>query len=594
MIKRYFLFVLTCAAGFAYGSLLAQANAQDAVKMVKKDGIAANVTQEEEENSRATRAQNKPLMAGNYLASRFAQIKHDWSNANIFIKPLLSSEISKEEITQRAMVIAMGAGETKRAIELAREMNALMVDPRNTIADTFLIVEAFKKKDYETAQKIFDTMSPDATSVFIGPFVEGWLSAAQGKVNIRNLRQNTVQLYHGILISDYLGDHKEIEGIIDKSLNVEDVNISELDRIADLYAHVGVKEKALELYNKVQKNFPDDSTIKEKIEKIKAGKFEPLFEKVQSAEDGMASAFYDIARILYNEENTDSARVFAHLAKYLSPSLSQPNFLLAEINSKYKQYDKAIALYKTIAKNDPNYKQAQYKIVDIYDLTEQYEDALKVLENLAKNEQKPDALIRIGDLYRHQSKYDKALELYNRAIKAMNDDVTDEYWHVYYVRGIAYEQTNNWKAAETDLKKALSYQPDHPYVLNYLGYSWADQGKNLDEATEMIQRAVDARPADGYITDSLGWVMYRNADYEGAVKTLEKAVELLPYDPTINDHLGDAYWKVGRRLEARFQWERAKNHSKEEEQIEKINKKLESGLIDDMDKSTLANDMATY
>jgi len=594
MIKRSLLFTVMYSASLFVNASYAHATTQNALKIVKADSITANVTREEENSQTPSRAKNKPLMAGYYLASRFAQSKHDWSNASTFIQPLLSSELSKEEITQRAMVIAMGAGQTKRALELAHKMNATKTDNRNTIADTFLTIEAFKDKNYTEAQKIFNTMSPDATSVFIGPFVEGWLSAAQEKVNIRNLRQNTVQLYHGILISDFLDDHKDIEEMIDKSLNVEDISLSELDRIAALYAHVGLKEKALKLYDKVNKGFPDDPIVKASIENIKNGTVEPLFTKVENPQEGMALAFYDISHILYNEENTDSARVFAHLAKYLSPDFSQPNFLLAEINTKYKQYDKAIALYEDISKNDKNYKQAQYKIVDVYDLTSQYDKALKVLGKLAKDEQKPDALIRIGDLYRHQSKYTKALELYNRAIKAMDNKVPDDYWHVYYVRGIAYEQTDNWEAAEKDLKKALSYQPDHPYVLNYLGYSWADKGKNLDDATDMIQRAVDARPTDGYITDSLGWVMYRNTDYTNAVATLERAVELLPYDPTINDHLGDAYWKVGRQLEARFQWERAKNHSKDEKQISAISQKLASGLKDSKDSSDKAHGIIAH
>ena len=578
MIKRRFLFAAACVAVLFLNPSFACATPQNPLEMAKADGVTANVTPEEENEQKASRTQNKPIMAGYYLASRFAQSKHDWGNASTFIQPLLSSEIPMEEVTQRAMVIAMGAGQAKRAIELAHKMNEMDMDVRNTVADIFLIVEAFKNENFEVAQKFFNTMAPDATSVFIGPFVEGWLGAAQDQLNIRNLRQNTVQLYHGILISDFLSNHKDIEGMIDRSLNVENISLPELDRIADLYAHVGQKEKALELYNKVHKNFPDDHVINEKIRKLNDGTFEPLFAKVKSPQEGMALAFYDISRVLYNEQNTESARVFAYLAKYLFSDMSQPNFLLAEINTQYKQYDKAIALYKDVPDNDENYKQAQYKIVDVYDLTGQYEKALKVLGKLAKNEKKPDALIRIGDLYRHQSKYEKALELYDRAVDAMNGEVPDDYWHVYYVRGIAYEQTDNWAAAEKDLKKALTYQPDHPYVLNYLGYSWADKEINLDKATEMIQRAVDARPTDGYITDSLGWVMYRNSDYENAVLTLERAVELLPYDPTINDHLGDAYWKVGRRLESRFQWERAKNHSDDEEQINTISQKLASGL----------------
>lgn len=525
--------------------------------------------------------QTKPLMAGSYLASRFAQVNHDWHNASTFIQPLFDSGISKADLIQRAMVLAMGAGQAKKAIALAHKIKKTNMSQPNTIADIFLFAEAFKKKDYTKAQKIFDSIKLDSTSVFIGPFIKSWLAAARGELNVSDLRQNTVQLYHGILISDFLGDHSQIEEMIDHALDVEELALYELTRIADLYAHVGKKDKALDLYNKVLKSFPEDEGIEEKISALKKGTTEPLFGKVVNAKDGMALAFYDIARVLFNEQNDESVRVFAHLAKYVAPKLYQINFLLAEINTRYNQYEKAIDFYAQVPKGNPNYRQAQYEIVDIYDSTEQYDKALKALNRLERKEKDPDTLIRLGDLYRHQNQYKKALDLYNRAIDEMGDSVPEKYWHVYYVRGIAYEQLSEWKLAEQDLKTALKYQPDHPYVLNYLGYSWADKGINLDKATEMIQRAVDAQPSDGYITDSLGWVMYRNKDYKGSVKTLERAVELLPYDPTVNDHLGDAYWKVGRTLEARFQWERAKNHASDEEQIKAISQKLISGLKDE-------------
>ena len=94
-------------------------------------------------------------------------------------------------------------------------------------------------------------------------------------------------------------------------------------------------------------------------------------------------------------------------------------------------------------------------------------------------------------------------------------------------------------------------------MLNYLGYSWVDMGMNLDQAKGMLNRAVELRPNDGFVVDSLGWVYFRLGEYQNAVEQLERAVELEPGDPVINEHLGDAYWRVGREREARFQWRRA-------------------------------------
>ena len=121
--------------------------------------------------------------------------------------------------------------------------------------------------------------------------------------------------------------------------------------------------------------------------------------------------------------------------------------------------------------------------------------------------------------------------------------------------------------AEADMKKALELFPDQPLVLNYLGYSWIDQGVHLEEGMNMIRRAVEQRPDDGYIVDSLGWAYFRTGNYEEAVKNLERAVELKADDPTINDHLGDAYWRVGRTLEAHFQWSHAKDFNPDKDEL---------------------------
>ena len=139
--------------------------------------------------------------------------------------------------------------------------------------------------------------------------------------------------------------------------------------------------------------------------------------------------------------------------------------------------------------------------------------------------------------------------------------------------------------AEKNLLLALKYRPNHPSILNYLGYSWVEKGLQLDRAQEMIEKAVKLRPRDGYIIDSLGWALYRSGNIKGAVKHLERAVQIRPQDPTINDHLGDIYWAIGRKNEATFQWNRALILNPEKDQIPKIKRKLKLGLPKGNDKS---------
>ena len=135
-----------------------------------------------------------------------------------------------------------------------------------------------------------------------------------------------------------------------------------------------------------------------------------------------------------------------------------------------------------------------------------------------------------------------------------------------------------WTLAEADLQKALQLSRDQAMVLNYLGYSWIDQNRNLKQGLALIEKAVRQKPDDGYIVDSLGWAHYRMGNYKEAVKHLERAVELRPEDPVLNDHLGDAYWRVRREREARFQWDQALTLKPEPEDADKIKKKLANGL----------------
>ena len=188
-----------------------------------------------------------------------------------------------------------------------------------------------------------------------------------------------------------------------------------------------------------------------------------------------------------------------------------------------------------------------------------------------------EVAIALADLYRATEQFREAEKQYTRALDLLNSPA-GRLWTIYYARGVSRERQDKWDGAEEDFFKALELKPEQPYVLNYLGYSWLEQGRNLDEAMDMIRKAVEQRPNDGFIVDSLGWAYFRLGQYDNAVEHLERAVELDPTDPTINDHLGDALWKVGRRTEARFQWQHALDSNPTEDAALRIQRKLDKGL----------------
>tara|TARA_B100000470_G_scaffold205421_1_gene180094 strand:+ start:23 stop:706 length:684 start_codon:yes stop_codon:yes gene_type:complete len=205
------------------------------------------------------------------------------------------------------------------------------------------------------------------------------------------------------------------------------------------------------------------------------------------------------------------------------------------------------------------------------------EAARKELRTLAtEKKERSDSLMVLADLLRTKEQYHDAVSVYDEAIARIGT-IEQRHWTVFYARGMSLERSGEWSKAESDFLRALELQPDQPLVLNYLGYSWVDMGMRLPEARSMIEKAVSQRPNDGYIVDSLGWVLYRLKDFDAALVHLERAVELRPNDPVITDHYGDALWQTGRRTEARFQWRRALSLNPNPDLLKSVEEKLRRG-----------------
>ncbi len=514
--------------------------------------------------------------AGSYLSGRFAQRHHDWTTANRYMGYVIEKDQGDSALLKRAMVLAMGAGQYDQAISLAGEITN-GDEPNDTLAQMFLIAGSFKKQDYENAKAHIGAMPQGGLSDFIIPLLKSWSDAAVGVYNTRDLRGNSIHLYHGILIAEYMDKTDALESMLVSAVNEGIVTPEDAERIADIYMHIGENDRALELYSRAYEMDPENSALMRKVEAAKNGEQSNLFIRVTSPEEGVAEAFYDMARLLAQEYSDESARVFARVALYLNNDLTRARFLLADIASRNDRSEDAVTMYQSVKPTDEAFLRARRRAADILHEQGGSREAIAELESLANEYKDIDALIQIGDIYRLDENFKEAIKAYNRAEKELGT-IGSEHWHLYYVRGMSYEQNGQWDKAEKDLLAALSLQPDHPYVLNYLGYAWTDQGKNLEQSLEMIKRAVELRPGDGYITDSLGWVYYRMGRYAEAVPHLEMAVELMPYDPVINDHLGDAYWRVGRTLEAEFQWKRAMNNAQDESLIPAIEDKIINGM----------------
>ena len=305
---------------------------------------------------------------------------------------------------------------------------------------------------------------------------------------------------------------------------------------------------------------------------------EPLAPLVETPEQGAAEAMLALAGLMTGEQDRRSGLLHARLAVHLRPDLDAAKIMVAGMLTGQEQHEQAAAVLRSVAEDSPLALRARIGEAEALQALEQTDTARTLLETL--RDAHPDEAtvhIALGDLLRRNEVWEPCAAAYGTAVDLLMPQQRVG-WPLLYQRGICFERAGVWDRAEADFKAALEKEPDQPLVLNYLGYSWVEQGHRLDEAKVMIEKAVEQRPDDGYITDSLGWVLYRMGDFPGAVEWLERAVELAPTDPVINDHLGDALWQVGRRHEARFQWKRARSFDPEDKDLARIRRKLEVGL----------------
>jgi tetratricopeptide (TPR) repeat protein len=299
---------------------------------------------------------------------------------------------------------------------------------------------------------------------------------------------------------------------------------------------------------------------------------------IASPTQGLAEVFYGIGDALAGEGGLDMGIIFLQFALYLEPDFPLAYAALAEAYDGAKKYDLEMQALDQIKPDSPLWLNVQIQKSFALNSLEQVDEAKALLEQLIDKDPKDvRPLDALGNILRSLERYGEARDYYSRAL-ALIPKPTKDNWTLFYSRGVCNERMKDWPAAEADFKEALALSPDESLVLNYLGYSWVDQGSNLKQAMDYIRKAVKLKPDDGYYVDSLGWAYYRLGNLPAAVENLERAVELKPDDPIINDHLGDAYWKVGRTLEAKYQWQQALTLKPEADEVVTLKQKIADGL----------------
>jgi Flp pilus assembly protein TadD len=236
-------------------------------------------------------------------------------------------------------------------------------------------------------------------------------------------------------------------------------------------------------------------------------------------------------------------------------------------------------MFKRIPPSSPFFEQAQIDIAAGLLERDRDGEALKVLRYASRRTNAAEeARFQYANLLGREGRYEESIKVYDGLVAELPEEPAEDAWRFFVARAAARLELDQWEKAEPDLVRAVEIAPKEAVALNYLGYSWAERGENLDRAFELIEQAVALEPNSGAYIDSLGWAYFQRDDFQNAVGHLEHAATLEPADPTITDHLGDVYWRLGRKIEAKYQWERVLELDPSNKLRDSIEKKLEEGL----------------
>jgi tetratricopeptide (TPR) repeat protein len=524
--------------------------------------------------------------SGSYLAARIAGASRDMASASTFYRAALRADPTNADLVERTFLVTLASGQVEEAVQLAERVIAF--DRTHRIARLVLATRGIKTNQFAQARthlaQAVQGPIADLTSAMLTGWA--WYGSNNVKMGVAHIDKLAGPEWYAVfkdlhvgLMLDLSNQRADALKRIERVRAIDPNSLRNIDAYARMLSRAGRNADAEKVYGEFARALARHPLVDSAVADLKAGKrLAPL---AGNAAAGASEALYGLGAALAQQGGEDLGMIYLQLAIYLNPEHPLAVVALGDLFETLKKHDLAIETYERVPDSSPLRRKAQIQRALNLDILDRKDEARERLASLVQDSPNEiEGLFAYGNVLRANKRYAEACDVYTKLLDLMGEPKR-EHWSIYYFRGICYERSKQWPRAESDFKQALKLFPDQPQVLNYLGYSWVDQHVNLEEALEMIRKAVTLRPKDGYIVDSLGWAYYRLGRYQEATVELERAVELTPNDPTINDHLGDVYWKTDRKLEARFQWSHALEMKPEPEELEKIQQKLKEGLKDE-------------
>ena len=509
----------------------------------------------------------------------------DYKNSKKFFKNLKDLENQDIKYSSKFIQSLVNLGDYDEAYKFSKKLEKN--NQTNFESKLILGLYEFKLGNYKKAEIYFNNLNLnfEHSSVFpiLKPSLKAWTKIATSKkkqdielLNPPHPAYNNLQLIQKTLANCFINNPGTISEF-KKIINDENVNFSRYNFFySNFLVNNGQKQAGIKAIKNAYENFPGNLLISQFKKSLEEGEKNNNVFECKNASNVLAEAFYIISSALSSQMQYKLSNFYLNLAKFLNPNFISFNTLIAENFLALKKYKSAKEIYTKLEKGGSIYKwYSAKKIAAIMDDENNINSTTFLYQKY--NEINPGVYetFDLANFLRNKEEFKKSINLYSEVLLKIKKD-NKLFPMVLERRGMAYEQNDQWDLAEKDLILSLKILPDEPYVMNYLAYSWVEKNHNTAKALDMLKKANDLKKNDGYITDSLGWALYKLKNYSEAKKYLTSAIKLMPLDPVINDHYGDCLWMNNKKIQARYYW---KNVIKSDKADKDLKKKAEKKLL---------------
>ena len=533
------------------------------------------------------------FIKGDAISDYFSGIlllnQNKYAESQKFLKKLDGLEKVHKSYSSKYLYSLINSGNFNQAFSFAKKLEKNKQDSFES--DLIIGIYYLKNDKHDLSKKyFFSAKKRNSRSIldnYISSSLYNWSNLdknnfgnAISDLNNLNERFQNLKKIQNAFLNCFFSTNKT-EEVFEELISDQRTDFSRYNYFyANYLSSIGDKAKAKEIVSNSLKKYPRNLLLNHY--KTDLDKNENNFDfDCKNRDHISAEIIYITANALSSQSIYPLSNFYLNLAKYLNKEFHSFNTLMAENFYKIDDYAKAKKIYKELTRYGKDFEWYSNKQISRILIKEgKKEQSIKLLTK-SYNDLSQKGVYETFDyaeFLKNNEEFKKSIDYYSKILNMIGKD-HPLYPEVTDGRGVSYERIGEWDMAEKDLLASLKAKPDQAYVINYLAYSWIEQGIKIKKSLSMLEKANEIKSNDPYIIDSLGWALFKLKRYKESKKYLQMAVKLMPADPIVNDHYGDVLWKSGEEIQARYYWNYVLNLEKAEKDLkDKIEKKLITGL----------------